>query len=106
MIDNIYKEKYVDHELLNDIKNFYSTVNDTFSGGPFIDKGELGIPGLVNRRDKWHSHQPKFDAVELRQQAPPHRLRSNAGLVRNEKDCALVHTLPYPSRPRGIAGTA
>ena len=24
MIDNIYKEKYVDHELLNDIKNFYN----------------------------------------------------------------------------------
>ena len=53
MIDNIYKEKYVDHELLNEIKNFYSTVNDTFSGGPFIDKGELGTTyGMMGCADR------------------------------------------------------
>ena len=44
MIENIYKEKYVNDELLKEIRNFIDTVNDRFSGGPFSDKSEFGTP--------------------------------------------------------------
>ena len=53
MIENIYREKYVDDQLLKEIKNFYDKVNDRLSGGPFVDKSELGTPyGMMGCADR------------------------------------------------------
>ena len=41
---------------------------------------------LVNGGDEWQSHLSELHAVELRQQAVPHRLRGHAGLVGNEEN--------------------
>lgn len=41
MPDIVYKEKYVDEELLQEIKYFYEKVNDSFCGGPVEDTGQL-----------------------------------------------------------------
>ena len=53
MIETIYKEKYVDNELLDEIKIFYSKVGDALSGGPVVDTTEhstiYGKDGCADR---------------------------------------------------------
>jgi len=51
-----------------------------------------GFHCLVSTGDKWQSHLPKFEPVELREQAVPHRLGSHAGLIRHEKYGSSRHS--------------
>ena len=46
---------------------------------------------LVNRGDKWHSHLPKLNAVELCHEAVTHCFRCNAGLIGYEKYSSFNH---------------
>jgi hypothetical protein len=48
---------------------------------------------LVNRGDKWQGDLSEFEALELREQAVPHRLGCHAGLVRYEKYRSAIHRL-------------
>ncbi len=50
-----------------------------------------GFLCLVNAGYKWQSHLPEFLALELREQAVPHRLGCHAGLVRYEKYRSAIH---------------
>src|SRR5271155_5738883 len=49
---------------------------------------------LVNGGDKWHSHLPKFNTVELCHEAVAHRLCGDPCLVRNKKHSSFSHGSP------------
>tara|TARA_B100000424_G_scaffold269129_1_gene265394 strand:- start:172 stop:819 length:648 start_codon:yes stop_codon:yes gene_type:complete len=53
MNELIYKEKYVDNELLAEIKNFYAAVGGALTGGPVIDNSDnctiYGMDGCSDR---------------------------------------------------------
>ena len=77
------------------------------------NRGRIDLPHrflcLVNGGDKWQSHLPEFEAVELGKQAVPHGFGGHAGLVRDEEDGSAAHLHQYPrtaQRTRSLSSPA
>src|SRR5262249_59517404 len=62
-------------------------------GSGAIDLSD-GLFCLVNRRHKWQSDWPEIKPSKLRQETVTHRLRSDAGLVGDEKHGTSAHVPP------------
>ncbi len=50
-----------------------------------------GLLRLVNARHKWQSHRPKFEPIELCQEAVAERLRGDASLIGHEESGSAAH---------------
>jgi hypothetical protein len=61
----------------------------------FFRRGAIDAPNrllcLVNTRHEWQSHRPKFETVELREQAVTHRFSGHTRLVGHEENRAAAH---------------
>lgn len=120
MPDIIYKEKYVDDKLLEEIKNFYVKVNDSFCGGPVPDTSQLSttlqVEGCSDRplRLEYKENPLHKLIIKLKQDlgdfhihdcsirymyfpyGPHTDIRSNETMIESRKDYRFGYTFLIP----------